>query len=217
VFVFHYYYLNISNLAMMLLFRGALSSLQKQLATGTTTPAAAVMTSSSVAATVSVAAVVLVTATSFYEEQRTAVVVSLKGLNDGFHENSNDQLTSAAAVARGDAVFPRSLLFSTLPSQWRASSNFNNGALCQAAAAKDEKDTHGRATLQQLQSLAALQQLDVVSTTTASAIAKTKMSNEKQKIATRPYGIDVVLGSQWGDEGKGKLVDILSQVSFWVF
>ena len=25
-------------------------------------------------------------------------------------------------------------------------------------------------------------------------------------------GIDVVLGSQWGDEGKGKLVDILSQV-----
>ncbi|KAL3816461.1 hypothetical protein ACHAXA_009886 [Cyclostephanos tholiformis] len=27
----------------------------------------------------------------------------------------------------------------------------------------------------------------------------------------RPYGIDVVLGSQWGDEGKGKLVDMLSQ------
>ena len=26
-------------------------------------------------------------------------------------------------------------------------------------------------------------------------------------------GIDVVLGSQWGDEGKGKLVDMLSQVS----
>lgn len=201
----------------MLLFRGALSSLQKQLATGTTTPAAAVMTSSSVAATVSVAAVVLVTATTFYEEQRTAVVVSLKGLNDGFHENSNDQLTSAAAAvaARGDAVFPPSLLFSTLPSQWRASSNFNNGALCQAA--KENEDTHGRAKLQQLQSLKALQQLDVVSTSTASAITKTKMLKEKQKIATRPYGIDVVLGSQWGDEGKGKLVDILSQVSFWVF
>jgi hypothetical protein len=28
------------------------------------------------------------------------------------------------------------------------------------------------------------------------------------------HGIDVVLGAQWGDEGKGKLVDILSQVSF---
>jgi len=27
----------------------------------------------------------------------------------------------------------------------------------------------------------------------------------------KPYGIDVVLGAQWGDEGKGKLVDILSQ------
>jgi hypothetical protein len=26
-------------------------------------------------------------------------------------------------------------------------------------------------------------------------------------------GIDVVLGAQWGDEGKGKLVDMLSQVS----
>ena len=25
-------------------------------------------------------------------------------------------------------------------------------------------------------------------------------------------GIDVVLGAQWGDEGKGKLVDLLSQV-----
>lgn len=28
----------------------------------------------------------------------------------------------------------------------------------------------------------------------------------------RPHGIDVVLGAQWGDEGKGKLVDLLSQV-----
>lgn len=27
-------------------------------------------------------------------------------------------------------------------------------------------------------------------------------------------GIDVVLGAQWGDEGKGKLVDMLSQVSY---
>ena len=25
-------------------------------------------------------------------------------------------------------------------------------------------------------------------------------------------GIDIVLGAQWGDEGKGKLVDVLSQV-----
>jgi hypothetical protein len=28
----------------------------------------------------------------------------------------------------------------------------------------------------------------------------------------RAHGIDVVLGAQWGDEGKGKLVDMLSQV-----
>ncbi|GMH71291.1 hypothetical protein TrLO_g1920 [Triparma laevis f. longispina] len=29
--------------------------------------------------------------------------------------------------------------------------------------------------------------------------------------APTPHGIDIVLGAQWGDEGKGKLVDILSQ------
>jgi Adenylosuccinate synthetase len=28
----------------------------------------------------------------------------------------------------------------------------------------------------------------------------------------RKHGIDIVLGAQWGDEGKGKLVDMLSQV-----
>ena len=28
----------------------------------------------------------------------------------------------------------------------------------------------------------------------------------------RAHGIDIVLGAQWGDEGKGKLVDMLSQV-----
>lgn len=37
---------------------------------------------------------------------------------------------------------------------------------------------------------------------------------EKQTSAPikRKPGIDIVLGAQWGDEGKGKLVDILSQV-----
>ena len=45
----------------------------------------------------------------------------------------------------------------------------------------------------------------------------------KQKAAYTPkssekgtYGIDIVLGSQWGDEGKGKLVDILSQVIYFL-
>ena len=37
--------------------------------------------------------------------------------------------------------------------------------------------------------------------------AKASKKNEKP-------GIDVVLGSQWGDEGKGKLVDMLSQVRY---
>ena len=30
--------------------------------------------------------------------------------------------------------------------------------------------------------------------------------------ASKNHGIDIVLGAQWGDEGKGKLVDMLSQV-----
>lgn len=31
------------------------------------------------------------------------------------------------------------------------------------------------------------------------------------------HGIDIVLGAQWGDEGKGKLVDVLSQVSYYYY
>ena len=34
----------------------------------------------------------------------------------------------------------------------------------------------------------------------------------RQTMASADYGIDIVLGAQWGDEGKGKLVDMLSQV-----
>jgi hypothetical protein len=39
------------------------------------------------------------------------------------------------------------------------------------------------------------------------------------KIVKKKKGqaIDVVLGAQWGDEGKGKLVDMLSQVSFSIY
>jgi len=34
---------------------------------------------------------------------------------------------------------------------------------------------------------------------------------EQKKKNTKVYGVDIVLGAQWGDEGKGKLVDMLSQ------
>jgi adenylosuccinate synthase len=37
-------------------------------------------------------------------------------------------------------------------------------------------------------------------------------SIDKKVPRSKKPGIDVVLGAQWGDEGKGKLVDILSQV-----
>ena len=38
----------------------------------------------------------------------------------------------------------------------------------------------------------------------------------RQTMASAKYGIDIVLGAQWGDEGKGKLVDMLSQVRVFV-
>jgi hypothetical protein len=31
------------------------------------------------------------------------------------------------------------------------------------------------------------------------------------------HGIDIVLGVQWGNEGKDKLVDVLSQVSYYCY
>lgn len=38
-------------------------------------------------------------------------------------------------------------------------------------------------------------------------------TNPSLDASGKKHGIDVVLGAQWGDEGKGKLVDMLSQVS----
>ena len=37
-------------------------------------------------------------------------------------------------------------------------------------------------------------------------------SSSSSSTKNKKPGIDVVLGSQWGDEGKGKLLDMLSQV-----
>eukprot|EP00956_Cyclotella_meneghiniana_P025793 scaffold54538_cov66-Cyclotella_meneghiniana.AAC.6 len=49
-------------------------------------------------------------------------------------------------------------------------------------------------------------------TSSSSSSLKDKYHNDAiGKSKTLP-GIDVVLGSQWGDEGKGKLVDLLSQI-----
>ena len=40
---------------------------------------------------------------------------------------------------------------------------------------------------------------------------------EKSPPPPKRHGIDIVLGAQWGDEGKGKLVDMLSQVCSGLF
>lgn len=49
------------------------------------------------------------------------------------------------------------------------------------------------------------------SATSTGGIADTSLSSVSAVAPTATNGIDVVLGAQWGDEGKGKLVDILSQ------
>mmetsp|Transcript_7788 Transcript_7788/g.22903 ORF Transcript_7788/g.22903 Transcript_7788/m.22903 type:complete len:541 (-) Transcript_7788:416-2038(-) len=45
----------------------------------------------------------------------------------------------------------------------------------------------------------------------ASSTASPSDKYVTHKSTKKSYGIDVVLGAQWGDEGKGKLVDMLSQ------
>jgi len=47
----------------------------------------------------------------------------------------------------------------------------------------------------------------------AEGLKKASGYTPKTASTGKVHGIDIVLGSQWGDEGKGKLVDILSQVS----
>lgn len=55
--------------------------------------------------------------------------------------------------------------------------------------------------------------MDTIQKTLGVADAKGKLGGYagESTMKNKP-GIDVVLGSQWGDEGKGKLVDMLSQV-----
>jgi len=59
-----------------------------------------------------------------------------------------------------------------------------------------------------------IQEVLGVAEQTGNGFYSNPMSSNKRR--EKP-GIDVVLGSQWGDEGKGKLVDMLSQVSFPYF
>lgn len=47
--------------------------------------------------------------------------------------------------------------------------------------------------------------------TIVGSVQPPKLSNKDK------HGIDIVLGAQWGDEGKGKLVNVLSQVSYYCY
>lgn len=51
-----------------------------------------------------------------------------------------------------------------------------------------------------------------VSNLEAAIGASAPLATGKDVEVKKKNGIDVVLGAQWGDEGKGKLVDLLSQV-----
>jgi len=78
-----------------------------------------------------------------------------------------------------------------------------------AALCDDKKDESVLSMLGDIQArLSALQR--TIGTSTTSATYHNDAISTKSSSNTKP-GIDVVLGSQWGDEGKGKLVDMLSQ------
>lgn len=59
--------------------------------------------------------------------------------------------------------------------------------------------------------VASREQVDSIQKTLGASSDDGYASDSRGKRGDKP-GIDVVLGSQWGDEGKGKLVDMLSQV-----
>mmetsp|Transcript_12283 Transcript_12283/g.18569 ORF Transcript_12283/g.18569 Transcript_12283/m.18569 type:complete len:543 (+) Transcript_12283:103-1731(+) len=79
------------------------------------------------------------------------------------------------------------------------------------ALCDDKKDESVLSMLGDIQArLSALQQTIGTSTSPTTATYQNDAAISTGSSSTKP-GIDVVLGSQWGDEGKGKLVDMLSQ------
>lgn len=82
-------------------------------------------------------------------------------------------------------------------SAYLAASKDNNDSTTTCAAADDNT------VVGMLQGIAA---------SVANIEATLGSAGSKQPQQNRRHGIDVVLGAQWGDEGKGKLVDMLSQV-----
>jgi adenylosuccinate synthase len=61
-----------------------------------------------------------------------------------------------------------------------------------------------------------MKQIDNLESTLGVAPIPPPVITPVQEKTKRSHGIDVVLGAQWGDEGKGKLVDLLSQVCTFV-
>lgn len=59
--------------------------------------------------------------------------------------------------------------------------------------------------------------MDNIEKTIGSLTQSSQESGAAANATKKESGIDVVLGGQWGDEGKGKLVDILSQVCMCMY
>mmetsp|Transcript_10290 Transcript_10290/g.15791 ORF Transcript_10290/g.15791 Transcript_10290/m.15791 type:complete len:520 (+) Transcript_10290:108-1667(+) len=56
-----------------------------------------------------------------------------------------------------------------------------------------------------------LQDISLKLSNLEASVGVSSSSNNPSSSKNQKHGIDVVLGAQWGDEGKGKLVDLLSQ------
>ena len=110
----------------------------------------------------------------------------------------------------GDGVASTNGHFGTVPhSSW---DDFISGSMRRDRVAHCQGDVASSQTPSDVMGILGLK--DVIQHKRNATMTTNVVVEEKGgEVGREPYGIDVVLGSQWGDEGKGKLVDMLSQVS----
>lgn len=127
--------------------------------------------------------------------------------------------TPAAAAAVATAVAAVTANYyaedtTTTTTTTNSNNNSNNKvALCETSTNGDTpNDGSVLGMLNDIQSkVESIQQTLGVADASSNATYKSATSSSSSASKKKKPGIDVVLGSQWGDEGKGKLVDMLSQ------
>lgn len=129
----------------------------------------------------------------------------------------NNKSSSSASIATATAVATSGLLWSSNHGMFIEKESAKATTLCHHGEHEPDH-AKGKTLLQQVQDIA--QKVNSIEATigTLQQSKETFVRNEsyvKSPVSTdsstKTPGIDVVLGGQWGDEGKGKLVDILSQ------